>query len=260
MKAKLETATILSNVCIAKNIYTMVLLAENIVEAIENPGQFINLYPKEKHTLLPRPISISEFDTEKQTLTVIYAVVGDGTAQFSHLVEGDKLQISGPMGNGFMLPEEAGDYVIVGGGIGVPPLLGLAQKLKGNITAILGFRQEPILVKEFEDLGATVYVATEDGSFGHKGNVIDILDDKKITAQMIFSCGPKPMLKALNTWCTWGNIPLQVSLEERMACGIGVCVGCVCKQKDPTEADGWSYKKTCSDGPVFMGSDVIWDE
>lgn len=260
MKAKLETARILSNTCIAKDIYTMVLLSPGIVEAIEKPGQFINLYPKEKHTLLPRPISISQFDREKQTLTVIYAVVGDGTQQFSHLLEGDSLQISGPMGNGFTLPEKAGDYVIVGGGIGVPPLLGLAQKLKGNLTVILGFRHEPILVKEFETLGATVYVATEDGNVGHKGNVIDILKDKKITGQMVFSCGPKPMLKALNTWCQEKDIPVQVSLEERMACGIGVCVGCVCKQQDPTEADGWAYKKTCSDGPVFMGSEVIWDE
>ena len=260
MTAKIETAIITSNTCIAKDIYTMVLKAPHVVGAIETPGQFINLYPKEKHTLLPRPISISEFDPEKGTLTIIYAVVGDGTEQFSQLEQGDHLKISGPMGNGFIPPKEPGDYVIVGGGIGAPPLLGLAKTLKGNITAVLGFRHEPILVEEFEALGATVYVATEDGNYGHKGNVIDILNAKDITADMIYSCGPKPMLKALNTWCEEKSIPVQVSLEERMACGIGVCVGCVCKQKDASEEDGWSYKKTCSDGPVFMGSDVIWDD
>lgn len=260
MAAKLETATIISNTCIAKDIYTMVLSAPHVVQAIERPGQFVNLYPKEKHTLLPRPISISEFDPQKQTVTVIYAVVGDGTGQFSQLTQGDDLQISGPIGNGFTPSEKPGDYVIVGGGIGVPPLLGLAKTLKGNLTAVLGFRHEPILVEEFEALGATVYVATEDGHYGHKGNVIDILNTKDIKADMVYSCGPKPMLKALNTWCEERDIPVQVSLEERMACGIGVCVGCVCKQKEPSEVDGWSYKKTCTDGPVFMGEDVIWDD
>ena len=260
MNAKLETATIISNTCIAEDIYTLVLGAPDMVQAIEKPGQFINLYPKEKHTILPRPISISQYDVKKQTITVIYAVVGDGTEQFSQLLVGDKLQISGPMGNGFIPPEKPGDYVIVGGRIGVAPLLGLAQTLKGNIIAILGFRHQPILIKEFEDLGATVYIATEDGHVGHKGNVIDILNSKDITGDIFYSCGPKPMLKALNTWCEEKGIPVQVSLEERMACGIGVCVGCVCKQKDSQEEDGWTYKKTCSDGPVFMGSDVIWDD
>ncbi len=260
MSVQLETTTIVSNTSIAKDIYTMVLLAPKIVKAIENPGQFINLYPKEKHTLLPRPISISKYDRKEKTLTISYAVIGDGTQQFSNLVQGDQLKVSGPVGNGFTPPEKAGNYVIVGGGIGVPPLLGLAQKLKGNIRAILGFKHEPILVKDFEALGVTVHVATEDGNVGYKGNVIDILNNENITADMLFSCGPKPMLKALNTWCENKEIPLQVSLEERMACGIGVCVGCVCKEKDDTAKDGWNYKKTCTDGPVFMGSDVIWDD
>ena len=260
MSIKIETATILNNICIAKDIYKMTLLAPKLVDAIEKPGQFINMYPKEKHTILPRPISICEYDIEKQTVTVIYAVVGDGTGQFSHLKDGQELKISGPVGNGFTLPKKQGDYLIVGGGIGTPPLLGLAKELKGNLTVVLGFRQEAILEEEFKALGASVYVATEDGSYGHKGNVIDILNDKDIQADMAYSCGPKPMLKALNSWCQQKNIPLQVSLEERMACGIGVCVGCVCKKKDQSKEEGWDYKKTCSDGPVFMGSDVIWDD
>lgn len=259
MKAKFETAKIISNTCIAKDIYTMVLSSPAVVKNIEKPGQFVNIYPKEKHTILPRPISISHYDKENETLTIIYAVVGDGTNQFSQLIEGEQVNISGPVGNGFS-PSRENDHLIVGGGIGVPPLLGLAKELKGNITAVLGFKSEPILVKEFEDLGAKVYVATEDGSQGYKGNVVDILNDKNIKADMTYSCGPKPMLKALNTWCEEKEIPLQVSLEERMACGIGVCVGCVCKQKDPDNEDGWDYKKTCTDGPVFMGSDVIWDD
>lgn len=260
MKAQCETGLIIKNDLIAKDIYSMVLRLANIVEAVEMPGQFVNLYPKEKHTILPRPISICEIDKDKGTLRVVYAVVGDGTDQFSKLLAGESLEVSGPIGKGFDLSGDYKDHLLVGGGVGVPPLLELAKNLKGNLTVVLGFRDEPILVEAFEKLGASVYIATESGRVGHKGNVLDILKGKNIKADMVYSCGPKPMLKALNQWCQEKAIPVQVSLEERMACGIGVCVGCVCKQKDEEDQDGWSYKKTCGDGPVFMGSDVMWDE
>lgn len=253
-------AKIITNQSIANRIYKMVLYAPSVVRQIQGPGQFINLYPKEKHTLLPRPISICEFDRENKTITVVYAVVGDGTKQFSKMNPDDTIQVSGPMGNGFQLGEKTIHHVLVGGGIGVPPLLELAKHLQGNITAVLGFRSDPILIQEFEKLGVTVYVATEDGSYGHKGNVIDILNNKEITGKMFYSCGPKPMLKALTKWCMKYNIPVQVSLEERMGCGIGVCVGCVCKEKDKDSKQGWSHKKICTDGPVFWGREVIWDE
>lgn len=257
---KVETGVILDNKKIAKDIYKMVIFAPEVVSLINAPGQFINLYPKEKHTLLPRPISICELDKKEQTITIVYAVVGDGTRQFSKMQKEEMVQISGPVGNGFTPLSKEANHVLVGGGIGVPPLLELAKNLKGNITVILGFRQEAILVKEFEKLGAKVYVATEDGSYGHKGNVIDILSQENITGNMFYSCGPKPMLKALTYWCMEQNIPVQISLEERMGCGFGVCVGCVCKQKDKEQKQGWSHKKVCTDGPVFMGSEVIWDE
>ena len=260
MKATVEIGLITSNDLIATGIYSMIIKAPNIVKAIERPGQFVNVYPKEKHTILPRPISICEVDVEKESIRIIYAVVGDGTDQFSQMPIGDQLQISGPIGNGFDISGSQTDHLLVGGGVGVPPLLELAKRLKGKLTVVLGFRDEPILVEEFEKLGATVYLATESGKTGYKGNVLGILKDKDIKAEMAYSCGPKPMLRALNTWCEAKGIPVQVSLEERMACGIGVCVGCVCKQKDEREEDGWHYKKTCTDGPVFMGSDVIWDD
>lgn len=260
MKMTVEIGVIISNELIAADVYSMTIKVPDIVGMIKCPGQFVNIYPKEKHTLLPRPISVCEVDTKNETIRIIYAVVGDGTSQFSQMSVGDDIQVSGPSGTGFDLSGDHTEHLIVGGGVGVPPLVELAKRLKGNLTVVLGFRDEPYLVEDFEKLGATVYVATESGRVGHKGNVIDILNAKGLRGQMAYSCGPKPMLRALNTWCEEKGIPVQVSLEERMACGIGVCVGCVCKAKDETNEDGWDYKKTCADGPVFMGSDVIWDD
>lgn len=264
MNTVVETGTIITNDLIATGIYSMIIKAPTVVQAVENPGQFVNVYPKEKHTILPRPISICEVDAEKQTLRIVYAVVGDGTEQFSKLAIGDKLKISGPVGNGFDIKGKYTNHLLVGGGVGVPPLVELAKRLtkdsKGSLTVVLGFRDEPILVEDFEKLGATVYVATDSGRAGHRGNVLDIIKEKALRADMVYSCGPKPMLKALSTWGEEEDIPVQVSLEERMACGIGVCVGCVCKEKDEGAQDGWNYKKTCTDGPVFKGSDVIWDD
>lgn len=255
-----EIGLITSNQPIARDIYSMTIKVPDIVRMIQSPGQFVNIYPKEKHTLLPRPISICQVDAENESIRIIYAVVGDGTDQFSKMAVGDEIQVSGPSGNGFDLTGKQRDHLLVGGGVGVPPLVELAKRLKGNLTVVLGFRDEPYLVEEFEHLGAKVHVATESGKVGYKGNVIDILNEENIKIDMVYSCGPKPMLKALNTWCQEKDIPVQVSLEERMACGIGVCVGCVCKTIDEKSEDGWDYKKTCSDGPVFMGRDVIWDE
>lgn len=260
MGAKLENGIVISNIQIAKDIYSMLIRVPDIANSVEMPGQFINLYPKEKHTILPRPISICEIDNKEETIRIVYQVVGDGTGQFSKLKGGDEIRVSGPIGRGFDVSGDHREHLLVGGGVGIPPLLELSKRLKGNVTVILGFRDEPYLIEDFEKYGAKIYVATESGKYGSKGNVLDILKQEDIKIDMAYSCGPKPMLKALNSWCQEKDIPVQVSLEERMACGIGVCVGCVCKKKDNGNKDGWSYKKTCTDGPVFMGSDVIWDE
>ncbi len=260
MKMTVEIGKITSNELIAAGVYSMTIKLPDITGMIQSPGQFVNVYPKEKHTILPRPISICEVDAKNDSIRIIYATVGDGTYQFSRMAVGDEIQVSGPSGNGFDMTGKQTEHLIVGGGVGVPPLVELAKRLKGNLTVVLGFRDEPYLIQDFEKLGAKVYVATESGKVGSKGNVIDILNERDIKIDMVYSCGPKPMLRALNTWCQQKDIPVQVSLEERMACGIGVCVGCVCKAKDEANEDGWDYKKTCSDGPVFMGSDVIWDD
>lgn len=219
-------------------------------------GQFVNVYPRSKSTLLPRPISISEIG--ETTLTLVYAVVGEGTKEFSNYKIGETIRISTPLGNGYSV-KKAKCSVLVGGGIGVPPLIQLAKEIKGEKIAVLGFREAPILVESLEKLGVKVYIATDSGKVGFKGNVVELIKEKGIKGDYFYSCGPKVMLKALSQYLQTQNIPVQVSLEERMGCGYGVCVGCVCKIKADNEK-GYVQKKVCKDGPVFLGSEVKWDE
>ena len=243
---------------IARGIFSMKLQCNEIAETAL-PGQFVNLYCREGEMLLPRPISICETDREKGILTLVYAVVGKGTESFSRLKKGDTIKVLGPLGDGFKIDESIKTHILIGGGIGVPPLVELAKHLKGEIYAFLGFAESPILVEELESYGAKVFVATDDGSAGFKGNVIELFKNKNITGGMIYGCGPKPMLKAVGKWAEDMGIKAQISMEERMACGIGVCVGCVCKIKKKEEED-WQNRKVCTDGPVFWSEEVIWDE
>ena len=167
---------------------------------------------------------------------------------------GTKVRVSTPLGNGFA-SDSAGPCLLVGGGVGVPPLLFLAKKLAAqgmtDVRAVLGFRSEPFLVDEFP---CAAEAATDDGCAGFKGNVVELLEQSELpTGARIFACGPKPMLRALARFAGERELALQVSLEERMGCGYGACVGCVCKT-----AKG--NRKVCEDGPVFDASEVIWDE
>lgn len=216
-------------------------------------GQFVEVYPDNGINLLSRPISICEINKEEGILRLVFQIVGKGTKLFSELKFGDEIRLLGPCGNGYTLSE--GKSVLVGGGIGVPPLIETCKQLKGKKIVVLGFRSGSFLVEEFEKLGAKVYVATDDGSVGFKGNVVDLLRAEGIKGDMIYSCGPKIMLKFLSMYAEENNIPCQVSMEERMACGIGACVGCVVQIKD---GEGWAYKKVCKDGPVFDSREVCW--
>ena len=240
---------------IAPMIYKMIIEAPEVAKNAKC-GQFVNVYPESKSTLLPRPISICEVG--ETTITLVYGVVGEGTKEFSKLVTGDTIRISSALGNGYDV-QEALVSVLVGGGIGVPPLVELAKHIPGEKIAVLGFRDEPFLVKELENLGVKVYVATDSGKVGFKGNVIELIKAEGIKGDYFYSCGPKVMLKALAAYCAEVDVPVQVSLEERMGCGYGACVGCVCKTKANTEK-GFEHKKVCKDGPVFLGSEVKWDE
>lgn len=255
---KIYYPTIINQQEIASTIFRMELACDEIAR-LALPGQFVNLYCKEGESLLPRPISICQVDKDKGIVTLVYGVVGKGTKNFSKLKKGDTVKVLGPLGNGFKIDENIKTHILIGGGIGVPPLVELAKHLKGNIAAVLGFAESPILVKELESYGAKVFVATDKGTEGFKGNVIDLLKKENINGDMIYSCGPRPMLKAVSAWAEEMGIKAQISMEERMACGIGVCVGCTCKTKKKEDED-WENKKVCTDGPMFWSEEVIWNE
>lgn len=255
MSKKVVEGKIIGQDQIAPMIYKMIIEAPEVAKDAR-PGQFVNLYPASKSTLLPRPISICEIS--ETTLTLVYGVVGEGTLEFSKLQAGETIRISSSLGNGYSL-QDAATSVLVGGGIGVPPLVELAKQLKGDKIAVLGFRDEPFLVEALEALGVKVYVATDSGKVGFKGNVLELIEKEGIKGDYFYSCGPKVMLRALASYCESKNVPVQVSMEERMGCGYGACVGCVCKTKTNTEK-GFEHRKVCKDGPVFLGSEVKWDE
>lgn len=248
----IEMASVVSMNFINDNICDLKIRCPEIA-AEASTGQFVEVYPDNGVNLLARPISICETDKLLGTLRLVFQIVGKGTELFSKLTKGDKIRVLGPCGNGYSLKD--GKAILVGGGIGVPPLLETCKKLKGEKTVVLGFRSGSFLTGEFEKYNAKVFVATDDGSVGFKGNVVDLLKAQDLSADVIYSCGPRIMLKFLSLWAEEKGIECQVSMEERMACGIGACVGCVIKIKD---GDDWAHKKVCKDGPVFDSKEVIW--
>lgn len=255
MCKKIIKGRVLQNIEIATDVYRMVIENKELA-TLASCGQFVNLYPKGKHTLLPRPISICEI--ARDTITLVYGVLGVGTKEFASYKVGTSIKLSTAVGTGFKT-QDTEIAVLVGGGIGVPPLVELAKQLTCPKIAVIGFRDEPFLKAELEKAGAKVYIATESGKEGFKGNVLELIKQEGIQGDYFYSCGPKVMLKALADYCSAQNIPIQVSLEERMGCGYGACVGCVCKIKASTET-GYEHKKVCKDGPVFLGSEVIWND
>lgn len=248
----IEMADVMSIDFISNNICDMKIRCPEIA-AEAKAGQFVEIYPDNGINLLARPISICEIDRLIGTIRLVFQVVGKGTKLFSELKKGGKIRVLGPCGNGYDIKE--GNALLVGGGIGVPPLLEACKKIKGEKTVVLGFRSVSFLADEFRQYNAKVFVATDDGSVGFKGNVVDLLKSQNISADVIYSCGPKIMLKFLSEWAKEKGIECQVSMEERMACGIGACVGCVVKIKD---GDDWTHKKVCKDGPVFDSREVLW--
>ena len=252
MKYK-ETARVLSQEYLGENIYSMWLQTDKIAaEAV--PGQFISLYCKDGTRLLPRPISLCEIDGRQGRLRLVYRKVGKGTEEFSALTAGDTIEIIGPLGNGFPLENE-GHALIIGGGIGVPPLLQLARTLPGKKTLVMGYRSQTYLEAELRET-APMVIATEDGSQGTRGNVIDAIKANHLEADTIFACGPMPMLRALKTYAEEHNMKAWISMEEKMACGIGACLACVCKSKEIDEHSKVHNKRICAEGPVFDAQEV----
>ena len=252
-----ESLKIVSQEEISKNIFSMWLQADHMA-ANAKPGQFLSLYTRDGSKLLPRPISICEIDRENGRIRLVYRVTGKntGTEAFSRLHPGVTIETLGPLGNGFPLKEAEGKKVfLIGGGIGIPPMLETAKELNADKTAVLGYRDELFLKDEFEKY-ADVYVATEDGSAGTRGNVLDAIRENALKADVIFACGPTPMLRALKNFAEENNITCWISMEERMACGIGACLACVCKSKDIDSHSQVHNKRVCKDGPVFLSTEV----
>lgn len=254
MKKK-ELASVISQVCIATDIYDMWL--ETSLAKDAKPGQFIAVYPADGATLLPRPISICEINEEKTALRLVYRKAGKGTAEFSNYQEGDKVAVLGVLGNGFPLEAGKGKKVVVmGGGIGVPPILQLAKELEADTTAVLGYRNKELFLADDFRKVTNLVIATEDGSVGTKGNVLTAMEEQKLEADVIMACGPMPMLRAIKAYAQEHQMKAYISLEERMACGVGACLGCVAKTKEIAHHSHVHNARICTDGPVFDAEDV----
>ena len=217
-------------------------------------GQFISVYCEDGSRMLPRPISICEIDRADHALRIVYRIAGKGTEEFSQKHTGMRLEIMGPLGNGFPLKNKKA--FLIGGGIGIPPMLELAKQLNCEKQIVLGYRNsEMFLLDQFKKLGS-VYVATEDGSYGSKGTVLDAIRDNGLEGEIIYACGPTPMLKALKEFAGERKMECWISMEEKMACGIGACLACVCKSREIDGHTNVHNKRVCKEGPVFRAEEV----
>jgi dihydroorotate dehydrogenase electron transfer subunit len=212
------------------------------------PGQFFMLKVDSKEPLLPRPVSVYDVATDK--ISFLYQIVGQGTKLLSKLLENDEIQIMGPLGNGFDVEKIKGKIAVVSGGIGIAPLIYLIKKLTDcEIDLYAGFRTVDYSVDTVEKNVNKMYLSTESGKIGHKGYVTDLIDPQKY--KTVICCGPEIMMKKVVSKCNDLNVPVYVSMESHMACGIGACLVCTCKTID-------GNKRTCKDGPVFLGKDLIF--
>ena len=258
MERKKEQAKVLSQEMLADGIYSLWIETEAALEA--KPGQFVSVYTKDASKLLPRPISICEIDKDAKKLRLVYRVTGEktGTKQFSELKAGDTVPVIGPLGNGFPYEKAEGKKVfLMGGGIGVPPILELAKQMKCEEKQIVvGYRDAHTFLKEEFEQNGKLYISTEDGSVGTKGNVMNAIQENALDADMIYACGPTPMLRVIKAYAEEKKIECYISLEERMACGIGACLACVCKTKEKDAHSNVHNKRICKDGPVFLSTEV----
>lgn len=255
-----ENVTVLKQQCIGKDIYDMTIQTKHIAGHAK-AGQFVSLYSNDASKLLPRPISLCGIDAEAGTLRLVYRVTGEGTGteEFSRLKAGDKIRVLGPLGNGFTV-EPGKQAFLIGGGIGIPPMLELAKSIKAagtyEFVSVMGYRDaQTFLLDEFKEQG-DCYVATEDGSVGAKGNVLDAIKEYKLNADVIYACGPTPMLRALKAYAAEQGMTCYISMEERMACGIGACLACVCDSKEKDAHSNVKNKRICKEGPVFLAEEV----
>lgn len=246
---KEEWVVIQENVEVAKDTYRMRLKGE--ISKLFSPGQFVNVLI-DGYTLR-RPISVSQYDAKTSTFVLLYKVMGEGTKKMSKMRVGETLSVFGPLGNGFPI-EASSSVLLIGGGAGAGPLVQVAKELRGkagDIIVVLGFptKEDVYALEDFREIGIEVLVSTDDGTMGTKGNVLDLIEEKGISAEIVYACGPKRMLRGIEERFTKGYI----SLDVRMACGMGACMACVCKDQKEEE----KYYRVCKEGPVFEIGQVI---
>ncbi len=259
-----KQAKIVGNVEIRPGIFVMTILCPEISTS-SSAGQFCMIRPgniQGLDPLLRRPLSIHFTDQEKGHVQFLYRVVGRGTRALSRQLEGEFVEVLGPLGRGFQVEEDE-IPILVGGGLGVAPLLFLARQLMGRrAIAILGAitKSQLLRLEPFRETGLEILVSTEDGSFGNQGLVTEVLDrlvsrleDEAKANVAIFSCGPYPMLRAVYHLCSAHGVRCEVSLETTMACGSGLCLGCAVKAKDG------GYLHVCKDGPCFRAEELAWE-
>ena len=256
-----EIATVVKQQELVEGIYDLTLQTKDIAAAAK-AGQFVSVYSNDPSKLLPRPISLCGIDKEKGQIRLVYRVTGEGTGteEFSKLKEGDSVKILGPLGNGFTV-EEGKTAFLIGGGTGVPPMLQLAKDINASgdvpkMQIIMGYRDEnTFLLDEFKEQ-AESFVSSDNGAVGSKGTVVDAIKANNLKADVIYACGPTPMLRALRDYADENGMTCYISMEERMACGIGACLACVCKTKEKDHHSNVNNKRICKEGPVFNAKEV----
>ncbi len=257
-KKFMKVAEVVSQSRLTEDICSL-WIKERDIALNARPGQFVSLYSRSDSRLLPRPISICETNKNKGTIRLVYRIVGAGTREFSCLSGGEPIEVMGPLGNGYDL--NCKEPVLMGGGIGIPPMLMLAKELsamgipKKQLHVILGYRDNAFLLDEFKKI-ADIHISSDSGAIGRKGNVVDCAREEDVTGDCIFSCGPTPMLRAVKRYAYENDIPAQLSLEEHMACGIGACLACVTRTAEPDEHFRVNTRRVCKDGPVFYAEEV----
>ncbi len=259
------TGKVLSNELVAPDFYKLDVFVGSMAEEIK-PGQFVMVkVASGLEPFLRRPISINSVNIKERNLSLIYQVIGKGTKLMTNIKRDQNLEIMGPLGQGFTWKGTDKTAVLVGGGCGIAPLVALAQELKANdkdVYVLLGAQTKDRLIceREFNKVGAKVQVATDDGSWGFHGFVTELLERllAQVKVDQLYCCGPLPMTKIVTKIAEKNSLPCQVSLEERMGCGIGACIGCVCKTQD--HHGKIDYKKVCTDGPVFDSREVVFDD
>lgn len=248
---------------IAEQIIFMKIKSK-VISHSAKPGQFVNVRCGDGvNSLLRRPISICSIDKEKETFDIAFQIKGEGTVSLAKYKPGEKVDLLGPLGTPFHISDEYKRIAVVGGGIGVFPLLFLLKTIKNSCkAAYLGFRStnQIALKDEFAANSQELIISTDDGSFGESGLIINpfIEGFNQNTYDIIYTCGPTPLLKAVSEFAGSQKVPCQVSMEQRMGCGIGACLVCACKTKS-NDGDDWKYSHVCKDGPVFWSQDIIFD-